>query len=144
MAEVVAVIQALASVVAVWFAYKTVRLAHQKMTADEKAAVSAIEHNEAQARKSAILTSLSLYQKILMKGMPFYQFLIKSNLLPLIRLGAFDEDVYKELSCNSVIKTWESANGFVEALRKDTNVPTLFQDLERLANKWKADPIKLL
>ena len=58
-----------------------------------------------------------------------------------IRLGAFDEDVYKELQCSKVRKTWEAASGFVMELRRRKHLPTLYQDLEHLANKWDASPI---
>lgn len=61
-----------------------------------------------------------------------------------IRLGAFDENVYKELQCSKVRKTWEAASGFVMELRRRKQLPTLYQDLERLAEKWNADPIKEL
>ena len=59
-----------------------------------------------------------------------------------IRLGAFDEDVYKELQCTKVIKTWESVSGFVMELRNEKQLQTLYQDLEHLANRWSANPIK--
>lgn len=58
-----------------------------------------------------------------------------------IRLGAFDESVYKELQCTKVIKTWDSVSGFVMELREEKQTPTLYQDLELLANRWKANPI---
>ena len=58
-----------------------------------------------------------------------------------IRLGAFDESVYKELQCTKVIKTWDSVSGFVMELREEKQTPTLYQDLELLANRWKAHPI---
>lgn len=58
-----------------------------------------------------------------------------------IRLGAFDEAVYKELQCSKVIKTWDSVSGFVMELRQEKQLPTLYQDLELLANRWKANPI---
>lgn len=58
-----------------------------------------------------------------------------------IRLGAFDEEVYKELQCSKVRKTWEAASGFVMELRHRKNHPTLYQDLEHLASKWDASPI---
>ena len=58
-----------------------------------------------------------------------------------IRLGAFDESVYKELQCSKVIKTWDSVSGFVMELREEKQTPTIYQDLELLANRWKACPI---
>lgn len=59
-----------------------------------------------------------------------------------IRMGAFDESVYKELQCSNVLKLWNATSGFVYELRKIENRNTIFQDLERLANKWEKKPIK--
>lgn len=170
MADIVTIVQALASVVAVWFAYKTVRLAHLKMTADERAAVSAIEHSEAQAKKRAMVDLIiaqktdpnfirdsKIVRSLKERDIDFLEFAAKDSperdavlsvlnqiefIAVGIRLGAFDESVYKELSCNSVIKTWDSACSFVTALRDQTGIQTLFQDLEKLVNRWKDDPIK--
>lgn len=61
-----------------------------------------------------------------------------------IRLNAFDEDVYKDLQCSKIIKTWDSAAGFVMNLRQEKQTKTLYQDLERLAARWSANPIKEL
>nr|DAS38793.1 MAG TPA: protein of unknown function (DUF4760) [Caudoviricetes sp.] len=58
-----------------------------------------------------------------------------------IRLSAFDEGVYKQLQCSKVIKTWDAASGLVMELRREKKCPTLYQDLENLANKWSACPI---
>ena len=59
-----------------------------------------------------------------------------------IRIGVFDEELYKQLCCHSVLKTWEAASGFVYELRKQTQIKTLYQDLEHLADRWENDPIK--
>lgn len=59
-----------------------------------------------------------------------------------IRLGAFDEKVYKELQCSNVLKLWRATSGFVCELRKQTNHNTIFQDLEKLAQRWEKAPIK--
>lgn len=59
-----------------------------------------------------------------------------------IRVGVFDEELYKELSCHSLIKSWEAASGFVYELRHQTGIKTLYQDLENLACRWEKDPIK--
>ena len=59
-----------------------------------------------------------------------------------IRMGAFDESVYKELQCGNVLKLWKATSGFVYELRKSENRNTLFQDLERLARRWEKKPIK--
>lgn len=59
-----------------------------------------------------------------------------------IRLGAFDEKVYKELQCSNVLKIWRATSGFVFELRKQTGHDTIFQDLEKLADRWSKAPIK--
>lgn len=59
-----------------------------------------------------------------------------------IRLGVFDESIYKELSHSNVVETWRTVSGFVCELRRQTGFPTLFQDLEELAKKWEKNPIK--
>lgn len=59
-----------------------------------------------------------------------------------IRLNVFDEYLYKQLSCSSVIKTWDAASGFVYELRQQTGIRTLYQDLEYLVDNWRRDPIK--
>ncbi len=59
-----------------------------------------------------------------------------------IRIGVFDEELYKQLCCHSVLKTWEAASGFVYELRKQTHIKTLYQDLEYLSNRWEKSPIK--
>ncbi len=65
MAEIVAIVQLLASVAAVWLAYRTIQLAHLKMTADVKTAVSAIERREAQLKKLAMV-DLSVAQNFVL------------------------------------------------------------------------------
>lgn len=61
-----------------------------------------------------------------------------------IRLGAFDEEVYKELQCSKVINTWNSVAALVMDLREEKKPLTLYQDIEQLAERWKANPIKEL
>lgn len=59
-----------------------------------------------------------------------------------IRLGAFDEAVYKQMQCSNVIKMWTATSGFIHELRKMDGKNTLFQDFEALAKRWEAKPIK--
>lgn len=61
-----------------------------------------------------------------------------------IRTGAFDEGVYKQLQCSNVLKLWTATSGFIQEIRKIDGKNTLFQDFERLANKWEKRPIKKL
>ena len=57
-----------------------------------------------------------------------------------IRMGAFDEKVYKQLQCSNVLKIWKATHGFVAEVRNINQRTTLFQDLERLASKWEKIP----
>jgi Domain of unknown function (DUF4760) len=59
-----------------------------------------------------------------------------------IRMGAFDEKVYKQMQCSNVRKLWTTASGFVQELRKIDGRQTIFQDFEKLALKWDNNPIK--
>lgn len=61
-----------------------------------------------------------------------------------VRLRAFDEDVYKEMHCSTVVRLWTSSCGFIYELRNKTGKSTLFQDFERLATRWQRNPIKHL
>lgn len=166
------IVLAIASGFTVYFAYKTAKISHLKMTADQKSAVDAIRHSENQARQRAIV-DLIIAQKtnpefvrqsklvrdlrdnkniciatlVQEKDNPTKDAILSVlNQIEFIsvgiRLGVFDENMYKQLSCNSVIKTWESASGFVCELRKVTGIQTLFQDLEILVSRWKANPIE--
>lgn len=61
-----------------------------------------------------------------------------------VRLKAFDESVYKQMHCSTVLRLWASSSGFIHELRTKTGKKTLFQDFERLARRWDADPIQPL
>jgi hypothetical protein len=43
-----------------------------------------------------------------------------------------------------VVKTWDSVAGLVMELRQQKKSDTLYQDIEQLAERWKAQPIKAL
>ncbi|MGI4815869.1 MAG: DUF4760 domain-containing protein [Janthinobacterium lividum] len=59
-----------------------------------------------------------------------------------IRKRVFDEGIYKQMQCSNLLKVWRLSNGFVAELRKIKGQDTIFQDVERLADKWKRNPIK--
>ena len=59
-----------------------------------------------------------------------------------IRLGAFDEKVYKQLQCSNLLKIWNATAGFIHELRRVSGRNTVFQDIEHLAHKWEKSPIK--
>lgn len=59
-----------------------------------------------------------------------------------VRLGAFDENTYKQMQCTNVLRLWEASKGFIEEVRRERKKDTLFQDFEKLALRWKKNPIK--
>ena len=59
-----------------------------------------------------------------------------------VRMGAFDEKVYKQMQCSNVLRLWSSSCGFIHELRKADQKETLFQDFERLAHRWEKKPIQ--
>lgn len=59
-----------------------------------------------------------------------------------IRMGAFDESVYKQMQCTNLLRLWDASKGFIEEIRSERKKDTLFQDFEKLALRWKKDPIK--
>lgn len=59
-----------------------------------------------------------------------------------IRMGAFDEKVYKQMQCTNVLRLWTVSQGFIHEIRQSDGKKTIFQDFERLAQRWEANPIK--
>lgn len=59
-----------------------------------------------------------------------------------IREGALDEKIYKRAYCSMLMRDWEAMKPFVMELRRQNNMPTLFQEFEYLAAKWKKKPLK--
>lgn len=57
-------------------------------------------------------------------------------------LGAFDELIYKHVQFSVVMRDWGECEGFVRELRKSRNRPTLFQEVQWLAEKWKKKPLE--
>lgn len=61
-----------------------------------------------------------------------------------LRLKIFDEEIYKQMQCSTVLRLWKASQGFIVDLRTEVAQPTLFQDFEQLAKRWEKDPIKKL
>lgn len=59
-----------------------------------------------------------------------------------IRMGAFDEKVYKQMQCTNVLRLWSVAAGFIHEMREKDGKKTIFQDFEKLALRWTDSPIK--
>ncbi|XDZ50233.1 DUF4760 domain-containing protein [Neisseriaceae bacterium CLB008] len=59
-----------------------------------------------------------------------------------INAKVIDEALYKRVHCSNILRLWSVMSGPVDRLRVKTGKKTLFLDLEMLANKWEANPLK--
>jgi len=59
-----------------------------------------------------------------------------------IQKGIFDEHLIKDCSYGTVIKLYKQALPFIEAVREKHARPTIWQELEWLANRWEKAPLK--
>ena len=59
-----------------------------------------------------------------------------------IHQKTFDEKMYKNMQYSNVIKVWAASAGIVAEIRHTQKSETLFQEFERLATRWKNDPLK--
>ncbi len=138
----------------VWYAYKAIK--KHEITAKKRAIVDLIIKQREDERLSGIYLKLyrlsDQHTKISeacqrdkdLENDIFYALDTLEFIAVGIRLGAFDENVYKELQCSKVVKTWDSVAGLVMELRQQKKSDTLYQDIEQLAERWKAQPIKAL
>lgn len=58
-----------------------------------------------------------------------------------VHMKAFHETSYKQMQYTNVLRVYKASKGFIEVLRHEKSVPTLYQDFERLAKRWEDDPI---
>ena len=56
-----------------------------------------------------------------------------------IKEGTLDEEAYKRWFRSTLIKDWKQAKAFIMEVRRNTNAPTIFCELEELAKKWGAE-----
>lgn len=59
-----------------------------------------------------------------------------------IRHGALDEKLFKRMQYTVVLKAWGALCPFVFELRKQDRHTTLFQEFQRMAERWKENPLK--
>lgn len=59
-----------------------------------------------------------------------------------INAKVIDGALYKRVHCSNILRLWSVMSGPVDRLRVKTGKKTLFLDLEMLANKWEANPLK--
>lgn len=66
------------------------------------------------------------------------------NIAAGIRVGAFDEPLFKQLHYSNFIKLWENIQPLVIVIRRRQNKNTIFQEMEWLYFRWKDKPIEEL
>lgn len=59
-----------------------------------------------------------------------------------IRVGAFEEKIYKDLNCTNYLKIWQAVEPLVAEIRRRKNRDTYYQEIEWLAKRWKLNPIR--
>lgn len=52
------------------------------------------------------------------------------------------EDILKESMYTTVVNIFEQAEPFIKALRKIAGTETIYQDLENMVVRWKANPLR--
>jgi hypothetical protein len=59
-----------------------------------------------------------------------------------IRLGAFDETVFKQMSYTPVVDDWRDLKPFVDEWHKaNPTSKTVYQDFKTLAERWRSQPL---
>lgn len=113
---------------------------HQKSDAELIAATQAVYklHDDG-THLSALVGSDSKERTSILRVLNNQEFIATG-----IRMGAFDEQVYKQMQCSNVRKLWSAASGFVHEMRKIDGRATIFQDFEKLAVEWEKNPIRKL
>ncbi len=60
-----------------------------------------------------------------------------------LNTGLLDEDLFKRVHCSNIIKIWDKLYPTVNQIRQVAKKDTIFKDLEILALRWKANPLKV-
>jgi len=60
-----------------------------------------------------------------------------------IRESALDEEIYKRVQYSVLVKDWDALSGFVMEFRRIEDRPTLFQEFELLAKRWKKKKLRV-
>lgn len=76
------------------------------------------------------------YQAIL-KSLNHYEFIASG-----IRTGAFDEKIFKRMYYSVLLRDWNALSGFIEEIRRQTGIRTLFQEFKWLGNRWQNKPLE--
>lgn len=56
--------------------------------------------------------------------------------------GIYDDNIFKSSNYSTIIKLYDRTKPYIEERRRITNRPTIYQELECLACRWKLKPLK--
>lgn len=56
--------------------------------------------------------------------------------------GIYDEKMFKRASHGTIMGVYDRSRPFIEAIRVEQSRPTVYQELESLAARWKKAPLK--
>lgn len=59
-----------------------------------------------------------------------------------INTGLLDETLFKRVHCSNILKIWDKLYPTINQIRQVAKKDTIFKDLEILALRWKANPLK--
>lgn len=59
-----------------------------------------------------------------------------------INTGLLDEALFKRVHCSNILKIWDKLYPTINQIRQVAKKDTIFKDLELLALRWKANPLK--
>lgn len=59
-----------------------------------------------------------------------------------INTGLLDEVLFKRVHCSNILKIWDKLYPTINQIRQVAKKDTIFKDLELLAIRWKANPLK--
>lgn len=60
-----------------------------------------------------------------------------------IKHGIYDENMYRDASHGTIVSLYEKSKPFIDSVRDTRARKTIFQEFERLAERWKKKPLKL-
>ena len=113
-------------------------LSHQKLDVELIEATKCI--NELHARKARWTDHMAHgcdERKAMLKVLNSLEFIAVG-----VHMKAFHEGSYKQMQFTNVQRVHEASKGFITVLRQEAGVATLYQDFERLANRWHDNPIR--
>jgi Domain of unknown function (DUF4760) len=141
------IISAIAAVWLIWANYRGDRRRHtveiaKELVRDreitETKKVMAVLHAQKKGNFARYLDQKDSPEYLaIMKTLNNYEFLATG-----IRAGAFDEKIIKRMQYSIAVRDWESLCPFINELRAQTRIDTLFQEFEWMGKRWKKKPLR--